>query len=127
MKIVKTIATLPRSVIAGALFIVLATVLAYWPAMHGGFIWDDDAYVVNNPLLTAADGWRRIWFSTDHPSQYFPLAYSTLRIEHALWGLNTFGYHLVNVLLHAVNALLAWAVLRRLAVPGAWFAAALFA
>ena len=127
MKFLKTIAALPKPVLAGGAFLVLATLLVYWPALHGGFIWDDDAYVVNNALLTAPDGWWRIWFSTDHPSQYFPLAYSTLRIERTLWGLNPFGYHLVNVLQHAANALLAWAVLRRLAVPGAWFAAALFA
>ena len=73
---------------------------------------------------TACSG---IWLSTDAPSQYFPLVYTTLRLEYALWGSDPFGYHLVNVLLHGANALLVWAVLRRLAVPGAWLAAALFA
>jgi Flp pilus assembly protein TadD len=95
--------------------------------MRGGFIWDDDAYVTNNPLLTAPDGWQRIWFSAHKQSQFFPLVFTTLRLEYALWGLNPLGYHLVNVLLHAANALLVWTVLRKLAVPGAWLAAALFA
>lgn len=90
-------------------------------------MWDDDAYVINNELLTAPDGWQRIWFSLDSPSQYFPLTYSTFRIEHALWGLNTTGYHWVNLLLHVANAFLVWAVLARLRVPGAWLAAAIFA
>lgn len=40
--------------------------------------------VTNNPLLTAADGLRRIWFSFDAPSQCFPLTYTTFRIEHAI-------------------------------------------
>jgi tetratricopeptide (TPR) repeat protein len=111
----------------GGALIVLATLAAYWPALRGGFIWDDDAYVTNNPLLTAPDGLKDIWFSKHKQSQYFPLAFTTLRLEHALWGLNPLGYHLVNVLLHGINALLAWAVLRRLAVPGAWLAAAIFA
>jgi protein O-mannosyl-transferase len=111
----------------GVIFIVLAVFIAYWPALGGGFIWDDDAYVTNNPLLTAPDGLQRIWFSFYHQSQYFPLTYTTLRFEYGLWGLNPLGYHIVNVLLHSANALLIWLVLRRLALPGAWLAAAIFA
>ncbi len=53
---------------------------------HAGFIWDDDVYVTNNLLLTAPDGLRRIWFSLDSPSQYFPLTYTVFRIQHTLWG-----------------------------------------
>src|SRR5208282_631169 len=114
-----------RLAIPGAL-IVLFVFLAYLPALRGGFIWDDDVYVTNNPLLTAPDGLRRIWFSMDSPSQYFPLTYTVFRIEHSLWGLNPTGYHSVNILLHAINALLVWLLLKRLSVPGAWLAAALF-
>ena len=95
--------------------------------MHGGFIWDDDKYVTNNELLTAPDGLRRIWFSLDAPSQYFPLVYTTFRIERALWGLHPFGYHWINLLLHVANTLLVWRVLVRLNVPGAWLAGAIFA
>jgi len=110
------------------LFLLTAvTILAYRPAWHGGFLWDDDAYVTNNELLTAPDGLRRIWFSFESPSQYFPLVYTTFRIERALWGLNPAGYHVVNVLLHVVNALLVWRLLARLKVPGAWLAGAIFA
>jgi protein O-mannosyl-transferase len=106
--------------------IVLLVFLAYLPALRGVFIWDDDAYVTNNPLLTAPDGLKRIWFTTDSPSQYFPLTYTVFRLEHSLWGLNPAGYHCVNILLHAINALLVWRLLKRLSVPGAWLAAALF-
>src|SRR5438876_4953783 len=115
-----------RAWLFGVLLAAL-TIFAYYPAWHGGFLWDDDAYIINNELLTAPDGWQRIWFSLDSPSQYFPLTYSTFRIEHALWGLNTTGYHWVNLLLHVGSALLVWAVLARLRVPGGWLAAAIFA
>jgi len=104
-----------------------AVILTYQPAWHAGFIWDDDAYVTENPLLAAPDGLTRIWFSRDSPSQYFPLTYTTFRFEYALWGLNATGYHWINILLHAVNGLLLWRVLRNLGVPGAWLGAALFA
>ncbi len=109
------------------LILVAATILAYRPAWHGGFIWDDDEYVTKNHLLVAPDGLRRIWFSLDSPSQYFPLTYTTLRIERALWGLNPTGYHWVNILFHVVNALLLWRLLTRLKIPGAWLAAGIFA
>src|SRR5882724_3801406 len=110
-----------------ALVLAAVTILAYRPAWNGGFLWDDDVYITNNELLTAPDGLRRIWLSLDSPSQYFPLVYTTFRVERAIWGLDPTGYHWVNLLLHVANALLVWLVLARLKVPGAWLAGAIFA
>src|SRR5882724_4288413 len=110
-----------------ALLLAVTTILAYQPVWHGGFIWDDDAYITNNELLTAPDGLRRIWFSLDSPSQYFPLVYTMFRFERAWWGLSPTGYHFVNILLHLANALILWSLLARLRVPGAWLAGAIFA
>jgi len=109
------------------LLLVAVTVLAYFPASRAGFIWDDDFYVTENPLLNTSEGLRRIWFSTDSPSQYFPLTYTTFYFERFLWGLHPAGYHWVNILLHATNVLLIWRLLARLRLPGAWLAAAVFA
>jgi tetratricopeptide (TPR) repeat protein len=78
-------------------------------------------------MLTATNGLQQIWFSAHTQSQYFPLVYTTFKYERALWGLNPLGYHLVNILLHGVNAVLVWIILKRLQVPGAWLAAAMFA
>jgi tetratricopeptide (TPR) repeat protein len=113
--------------VLGAALILLMTAAAYVPAMRAGFVWDDNDYVTENPLLTAPDGFKRIWFSLDSPSQYFPLVYTTFRIEHGLWGFNPLGYHIVNIILHAINAVLVWMILRRLSVPGSWLAGAIFA
>jgi protein O-mannosyl-transferase len=110
-----------------SLLVVGCTVLAYLPATKCGYIWDDDHYVTGNPLLAMPDGLKRIWFSFDSPSQYFPLTYTVLRAEYALWGLNPAGYHWLNILLHATNALLLWRLLLRLRIPGAWFGAMLWA
>src|SRR6476659_12234 len=118
---------LKRGYLILALLLVVTTILAYQPAWHGGFIWDDDAYITNNELLTAPDGLRRIWFSLDSPSQYFPLVYTMFRFERAWWGLSPTGYHFVNILLHIANALILWSLLVRLRVPGAWLASAIFA
>lgn len=121
-----------RSNICGAALIILMTLIAYGPALQSGFIWDDDVYVTRNPLLTAPDGLKRIWFSDDSPSQYFPLVYTVFRIEHALFDegplyFDGYHYHLTNVILHIINALLVWLILRRLKIPGAWLASAVFA
>ncbi|MCP3983751.1 MAG: tetratricopeptide repeat protein [bacterium] len=110
-----------------ALLLVGMTLAAYAPALEAGFVWDDDDYVTANPLLAAPDGLWRIWFTMDAPSQYVPMVYSALRLQYAFFGLEPFGYHLVNVLLQAVNALLIWGLLSQLRLPGAWFAAAIFA
>ncbi|HEY3174209.1 MAG TPA: tetratricopeptide repeat protein [Candidatus Polarisedimenticolia bacterium] len=103
------------------------TVLVYVPAAHGGFIWDDNHHVTQNAHLRDAAGLGHIWLGPGARVQYYPLTFTTFWIEYHLWGLNPAGYHLTNILLHGLSALLLWLVLRRLGVPGAWLAAALFA
>lgn len=112
---------------AGGIFIFAACLAAYIPAMHGGFIWDDDYYVYGNPLVRSSDGLWNIWTGKDMPSQYVPMVYTVLRSEHSLWGLQPFGYHLTNILLHSLNALLIWILLYRLKIRGAWLISAIFA
>ena len=107
--------------------IVLLVFLAYLPALHGGFIWDDDFYVTNNPTLHDLGGLQRIWFKVGAVPQYYPMVHTTFWLEYHLWGLNPVGYHLINVLLHATAAILLWQVLLHLQIPGAWLAAVLFA
>jgi len=108
------------------LLLVAAVIIAYHPVWHGGFIWDDESHVVHNRLLFEPDGLKRIWFSLEAP-QYYPLVFTTFRLERALWGLHPEGYHFVNLLLHSANTLLLWRLLRQLRVPGAGLAAAVFA
>ncbi len=110
-----------------ALLLFVAVVAAYQPAWHGGFLYEDEMYARDNPLLTATGGLWRLWFTLESPSQYFPLTHSVFLIQRALWSGGTAGYHWVNIILHAGTALVLWRVLRRLGIPGAWFGAALFA
>ena len=108
------------------LLICVAALIAYYPAWHGGVLWDDDAHLTA-PALQSLDGLRRIWFELGATQQYYPVTHSAFWLMHRLWGDATLGYHLVNILLHGVTAVLFAAVLRRFAVPGAWLAALLFA
>jgi tetratricopeptide (TPR) repeat protein len=116
---------IPTWVLAGALFGI--TLIVYIPAYTAGFIWDDDHYVTQNPVLRDAEGLRRIWFEIGATPQYYPLVHSSFWLEHHFYNLKPFGYHFINVLLHAGSAVLLFVILRRLRVPGAWFGAALFA
>jgi tetratricopeptide (TPR) repeat protein len=111
----------------GAIVLVAATLLAYLPVLAGGgFIWDDDDYLTRNRVLEADDALARIW-TTHQTPQYYPVVFTSFLIERSLWGLDPLGYHFVNVLLHAANALLAWLLARRLGIPCAWLVGALFA
>lgn len=117
-----------RSGAALGIALFAMTLVAYWPAVHdGGFIWDDDDYVTENRTLRDVDGLKDMWRSPRATPQYYPLVHTGYWIEYRLWGLDPTGYHVTNVLLHALAAVLLWRLLRWLAMPGAWLAAALFA
>ncbi len=109
-----------------AFVLVVVTILAYQPVWHAGFVWDDDALIVGNPLIRASDGLHRFWCTTE-PPDYWPLTSTVWWLEWRLWGNSATGYHAVNILLHAVNAILVWMILRCLKIPGAWLAALVFA
>ena len=121
----------------GILFVAalgLMTAAAYFPAAGAGFVWDD----VILTTLESIRGWggiREIWLDPAaayrHESyseaHYWPLLYTTFWLEHKLWGFAPAGYHAVNILVHFANSALVWLLLRRLGVPGAALAAAIFA
>jgi tetratricopeptide (TPR) repeat protein len=108
-----------------ALILVVLTLLAYQPVWHSGFIWDDDDHLTANPAMTAPHGLRMIWSSLA-VSRYYPLTLTTFWAERQLWGLNPLPFHLVNVVLHGINGILVYFVLRRLRIPAAWLAAMLW-
>lgn len=106
--------------------LLLVTLAAYFPAWHGGPLWDDDAHLTRVDLRSAAGLWR-IWFDVGATQQYYPVAHSAFWVMHALWGDATLGYHLVNIILHATSAWMLIVILRRLNIPGAILAGIIFA
>jgi len=121
---------------AGVLFLLALTI--YSPALRGEFLWDDDRHVSQNANLRTTEGLARIWTRLGAKNggtpQYYPLTHTTYWIEYQLFGkgetaatLNPLVFHVTNVLLHAGAATCLWFILRRLRLPGAWLAAAVFA
>ncbi|MCX7018540.1 MAG: tetratricopeptide repeat protein [bacterium] len=112
-----------------ASLIAAAAVVCYIPALFAGFVWDDIS-ITQNVHLRSIGGLLNIWF---YPSEniwedhYWPLVYTSFWADHLLWNLNPFGFHLTNVVLHAADSVLVYAVLNRMGVKGAWMAGILFA
>lgn len=109
-----------------ALALFAALVVVYFPALRGGLLWDDERHVTAL-ALRSLEGLGRIWTEIGATQQYYPVLHSAFWLEHALWGDATLGYHLITLGWHTLAAVLFAAVLRHLAVPGAWLAATLFA
>jgi tetratricopeptide (TPR) repeat protein len=107
------------------LALLLLCVVVYTPVWQAGFVWDDNAYIVDNSNLIGLHGLEQIW--TTSAADVSPLSLTTFWVEHALWGLTPGPYHFVNVLAHGACAVVLWRVLLSLRVPGAWIGAALWA
>jgi protein O-mannosyl-transferase len=97
----------------------------YWPAMHGGWIWDDRTEIDQIAVLHGAPALRMIWIAP-HTGDYYPVKTTLEWLQWLEWGNHTFGYHLTNVFLHACSALLLWRLLRRLGVRWAGLGGLLF-
>ena len=105
----------PR-VFARIVLLLGMTVIAYFPSLTGGFIWDDDYLLTKNELVKASDGLYRMWCTTE-PHDYWPITNSMFWFEWRLWGMHQTGYHIANLILHIVSSLLIWAILRKLSIP----------
>ena len=106
--------------------LALLAAVAYYPAIHGGLLWDDNMHVTQ-PELRSLAGLGRIWFELGATQQYYPALHSAFWLEHRLWGGDPVAYHWLNLLLHVSAAGLIVRVLQRLAIPGAWLAGLIFA
>src|SRR4051794_13013110 len=107
--------------------IALLTIIAYLPALRAGYVWDDADHVTQAPIQRTASALHWLWTKPGTTPQYYPLTHTTFWIEYHLWGTRPAGYHAVNIVLHTASALVLWQLLRRLNVPAAWLAAAIFA
>jgi protein O-mannosyl-transferase len=115
-----------HAIVAQIFLIVLLCVVVYFPMLHNGHIWDDNDYAYENELLNDVSGLKDIWFAHKTP-QYYPLVFTTFWIEHKLWGFDPFGYHLLSLILHAVNAILLLLLIRKIYPRAALMAAVIFA
>lgn len=103
--------------------IVLLVVLCFHPVLDNGFVtFDDDATLTENLHYRGLSLSHLAWmFTTFHLGHYQPLSWVTHGLVYVIWGMNPTGYHLVNLLLHAANAVLAYLLI--VALLSLWFPA----
>ncbi len=101
-----------------AVFLVLVTIAIYWPAMHCDFInLDDPDCVTENPHVQGGLTWEGVKWAfgdTEQHAYWAPLMWLSHMAACQLFGLNPWGHHLINVLLHAANVALVFLVFRRM-------------
>jgi len=81
------------------------TLLVYLTALGNGFInWDDGAFVYSNPFIRSIDLETLRWaFTSINVANWHPLTMLSFVADYAVWGLNPLGYHLTNIIIHAIN------------------------
>jgi hypothetical protein len=116
--------------ISAALLVV--TLALYWPVLEQDFVYfDDHRYVTENPAIQhGIDGTAIEWaFSTDHMGTWHPLTWLSHAADWTVYGSDARGHHLTSLLLHTLNVLLLFGVLRRMtgSVWASGFVALVFA
>ncbi len=94
--------------------LVLIVSLVFYPVLQNDFVeWDDAVNLLQNPRYRGL-GWEQIsWMlKTFHGGHYQPLSWITLGLDYVLWGMDPFGYHLTNLLIHAANTVLFYFISR---------------
>ena len=107
-----------RTVVCSVL-IAWAGWFVYAPVLHGNWLWDDDRYITQNLQISGQDGLAKIWLEPVDVN-YFPVTSTVQWVQWRMWKDHTFGYHVTNVALHVVSALLLWRLLSRIGVRCAW-------
>lgn len=114
------------------LILIALSFVLYFKAIGFDFLpsWDDGEYVLDNPRVHGLSIENiRLIFSEAYFSNYAPLHLLSYAIDFSIWGLSPRGFHLTNILLHAVNSALIYLLARRITGDGmaSFIAGALFA
>jgi Flp pilus assembly protein TadD len=102
------------------ILVAILAFLVFLPALHARFVnWDDEATFLTNTAYRGL-GWSEIrWmFTTTWLGHWSPLAWVTWSLNYVIGGLEPWGYHLGNLLLHAANVAVVWLIARRLLASG---------
>jgi tetratricopeptide (TPR) repeat protein len=98
--------------------IILISLAIYANSFFNPFLWDDISLIVQNPLIKNISGISKIFstdlfhFSYEKGNYYRPLQTLSYMFDYSIWRLRPLGYHLTNVILHALAAYLIYLLLK---------------
>ncbi|HZZ98933.1 MAG TPA: hypothetical protein VFG51_03300, partial [Candidatus Saccharimonadia bacterium] len=103
-----------------AVFLFVVACIVYLPTFANQFVWDDEQFITKNVLVQHISNWP-MYFTTNtiagaglNSNYYRPLTTLSFAIDTAIWGKHTFGFHLTNLLLHAIGGVLVYVLLKKL-------------
>lgn len=95
------------SIVLLAVLAALAVFITYLPSLQNGFVnWDDNEYVYENPMIRQMDLEFFKWVISSVVTNWHPLTMVSHAVDYRVWGLNPFGHHLTNTVLHSINTFL---------------------
>ena len=95
--------------------VFFAVLAAFAPCLDNGFVWDDEFYLLSNRSFRGLGPAQLRWMFTTHRfGLYHPLTWLSFGLDYKMWGLESWGYHLTNILLHAAAAVIFYFVCRSL-------------
>jgi len=111
-----------RALLRTAAVIIAATVAGFWATLSADLVYDARLQILTDPFLHDPGNWGNVLtfrvLGMDVLDFNRPVHLASLMLDAAVWGTNPFGYHLTSVLLHAVNVVLVWLVVRDVLARG---------
>lgn len=104
------------------LIIIVFGFLIWANSLFNGFVWDDEEQIVNNPLVQKLTNIPEVFTSSTFngggalPTGWFYRPMMTLfyLLNYSVWGANAFGFHLFQIFIHLLNAVLVFLFFREL-------------
>jgi tetratricopeptide (TPR) repeat protein len=101
-----------------SIVIAAVAILVHSPALQGQRIWDDQYLARDNPFIKSPvlipESFRHYLFLDSLSAHYRPVQNISFIVDYFFWNTDEFGFHLTNVLLHALSGILLYFLLRQL-------------
>ena len=98
------------------LIIIIVTYAVFYNSLRNEFVFDDESVIVNNPSITNLDNTKKFFTAEDGFHKvigryYRPVVSASYAVDYSIWGLDPYGFHLTNIIIHTISCLLLFKIL----------------